>query len=274
MDDLLDEVIRKADHKIDESDVGEPNGKIGLKEMCWAVKTGTFKLTDPRHADVWRIMKEWSQYWQEGFLAPPPPGDAFLRQEAVMQHHMNLWNPRYVDNPKVDFEWGTFALPKLDKATTKYAHGIWRCMGSAGTGGSASQMVMIPKTTQEKGNFKAALDLAHFLTAPENVDKWCNSQPLPCFQPGTPVEQIFPDDKEKQVRYLGFFQQGCMDNATRWFYYGTISNDTGIQMFKIAQEYLGDKISLDKAMEKMQDLAMRAVNKRIRQHPEWNADKW
>jgi raffinose/stachyose/melibiose transport system substrate-binding protein len=273
-DDLLDEVIKKADHKIDESDVGQPNGMISLKEMCWAIKTGLLKATDPRYAEVWRIMKDWSKYWQEGFLAPPPPGDPFLRQEAVMQHHMNLWNARYEDNPEVKFEWGTFSLPKLDKNTSKYANGIFRCVGSGGRAGSVSQLVMIPNTTIEKGNFKLALDLCQFITAPKNVANWCQQQPLPCFEPGTSIQKIFPNDPVKQTHYYGFFQNGCLNMGHRLFQFQTLSPDTEIQSFKVAQEYLGDKINLEETMKKMQNLIEREVDKKIRQHPEWKAENW
>ena len=65
-----------------------------------------------------------------------------------------------------------------------------------------------------------------------------------------------------------------MDNANRWFFFQTISPDTETEVFKVAQEYLGDKSSLDEAMSKMEDIAERAVDKKIRQHPEWKAEKW
>jgi hypothetical protein len=225
--------------------------------------------------ETWRVITEWSQYWQEGFLAPPPEGDPFVQGKVAMQHMMNLWLNRIANNPDVTFEWGTFYQPPLTQETSPLVEDVFiRRVGNLGAPASGSQFLMIPMTTVERGKLPLALDLVQFTSAPEQLAYWCAYQPIPCFEPGTPVEEVYPDQPEMWVRMRGFFEPGAFDNGIRGFNFATFGHDAGTLAQKILQDYLGDAISLEEAAAELQTIMEDETAKAIREHPEWNADEW
>jgi len=266
-DQLMDEVIKECDFEA-------PEDVIMVKEMAWAVKTGAFRTDDPRFMESWKLMKEWSQYWQEGFLAPPPEGDPFVQGEAAMQWTMNFWIGSIAANPEITFEWGTFYMPQLTKDSTEYDAANIRRMGSHGAAGSGSQFLMIPLTTVERGKLDMALDFCQYTTAPEQLEYWCERQPIPCFEPGTSIEEVYPDDPQQWVQMLGFFDPGAYKNGIREFRWTTFGFDAETLATKLLQEYLGDAISLEDAMAELQAIAEEETDKAIREHPEWDTSSW
>lgn len=265
---LLDEVVRACDFE-------EPKDRITDKELAWCIKTGNFRTDDPRHMESWRLMKEWSPFWQEGFLAPPPEGDPFAQGEVAMQHTMNLWLNRISNNPDITFEWGTFYQPPVTEESTEYATGApIRRVGNLGAAASGSQFLMIPMTTVEKGKLALALDLAQYTTAPEQLQYWCDAQPIPCFEPGTSIEEVYPDSPDVWVRMRGFFEPGAFQNGVRGFDYATFGQDTNTLTLKLLQDYLGDALTLEEAMAELQVILEDAADTAIREHPEWNAADW
>ena len=265
---LLDEIIQACD-------IEPPTSNISEKEMARCIITGEFRADDPRHMEVWQLMKDWSPYWQEGFLAPPPEGDPFTQGDVAMSHMMNLWIGRYAGNPDITFEWGTFYLPPITEETTEFATGAPnRRVGNLGAPASGSQFLMIPQTTVENGKFEMALDLAQYTTAPAQLEYWCSKQPVPCFEPGTSIEEVYPDQPQTWTMMRGFFEPGAFNNGVRGFDYATLGQDVNTQVLKLMQDYLGDALTLDEAMAELQVLMEDAANQSVREHPEWEADSW
>ena len=265
---LLAEVIQACD-------VEAPFDRISDKEFARCVKTGEFQATDPRHMESWRLMKEWSAYWQEGFLAPPPEGDLFAQGDVVMSHTMNLWIGRVAGNPDIDFEWGTFYQPPVTEESSEYATGVpIRRVGNLGNAASGSQFLMIPQTTVENGKLEMARDLAQYTTAPEQLAYWCERQPIPCFEPGTPIEEVYPDDPTTWTRMRGFFEPGSFERGVTGFGPAALGQDVNTQTLKLMQDYLGDALTLEEAMEELQIIYEDAADQSILEHPEWNADEW
>ncbi len=268
VDEMMDEVIKTCDFEA-------PTDIINVKEMTWCVKSGNFRTDDPRFMEAWRLMKDWSAYWQEGFLAPPPEGQPFAQGTVAMQHLMNLWINQIANNPEITFEWGTFYQPDVTEASTDLPSDAKpRRMGNHGQPGSGSQFLMIPQTTVDKGKLAMALDLVQFTTAPEQLDYWCSKQPIPCFVPGTPIEEVYPDQPETWQHLRGFFEPGSFENGIREFRWTTFGHDADTQAMKLMQDYLGDAISLEDAMAELQMISEEEADKAIREHPEWNADQW
>ena len=267
-DQFMDEVIRECDFE-------EPKDSLSQKEMAYCVETGRFRADDPRYMETYRLIKEWSPYWQEGFLAPPPEGDPFVQGKAAMQHMMNLWLNRIANNPNVTFEWGTFYQPPVTKDSSDLIEKVFiRRVGNQGAPASGSQFLMVPLTTVENGKLDVARDLLQYTTAPEQLEYWCERQPIPCFEPGTPIEEVFPDQPEKWVQLRGFFEPGAFENGIRNFTIDTFGHDAGSLARKVLQDYLGDALTLEEAMEEIQMIMEEETEKAIREHPEWNADEW
>jgi len=267
-DQLLDDVIRACDFE-------DPKDNISVKELTWCVKSGTFRADDPRYMETMRILKDWSPYWQEGFLAPPAEGDPFVSGDVAMEHTMNLWIGRYLANPDIDFEWGTFYEPPVTEETTDLVEDVFiRRVGNTGAAASGSQFLMIPKTTVDDGKLAIARDLAQYTTAPEQLQYWCEHQPIPCFDPGTPIEDVYPDQPDTWQHLRGFFEPGSYQNGIRSFDVTTFGSDAGSTVDKLFQEYLGDAISVEEMSEEIQAVLDEEADKAIREHPEWNADEW
>ena len=261
---LLEEVAAEAD-------VNRPYDQISQYELVRAYKRGIFTPFDPRYQEAWRLLKEWSQYWQEGFLAPPQ-GDPFVEGKAAMQHMMTLWLPRIAANPNVTFNWGTFYQPQLTQESTRHATGATpRRVGNSGAGASGSVFFMIPQTTVQRGRLAPSLDLLHFLTAPPQLDYWCDNQTIPCFDPGTSVVDVY-SDPAVQRQMAGFFEPSAFENGSLNLSFGHGTQDTGTQVRKLVQEYLGDAITLEAAMEELDAILRVAYDELIASNPDWVTD--
>ena len=68
---------------------------------------------------------------------------------------------------------------------------------------------MIPQTTVDDGKLDVAKDLVQYTTAPEQLQYWCDHQPVPCFEPGTPIEEVYPDQPQVWQQMRGFFEPGA-----------------------------------------------------------------
>lgn len=267
-DQLADEVIRELDFEA-------PYDSISIKEASWGVRTGVWRADDPRFLETWRLIKEWSQYWQEGFLAPPPEGDPFVQGKAAIQHTMNLWIGSIAANPNITFEWGTFYQPPVTTESSQYVTSVFaRRVGNTGAPASGSQFLMIPMTTVEAGRLEMAQDLVQYTTAPEQLQYWCDHQPIPCYDPGTPIEEVFPGQPEKWVQLRGFFEPGAFESGTRGFAFAKFGHDASTLSNKLLQEYLGGAITLEEAAVELQALLEEEAEKTIREHPEWDTSDW
>ena len=258
---LLGDVIKACDGQAGE----KADGRISQIEAVWCLKKGKLSSKDMR--SVFELTKEMSQYFHEGYLAPPPPGDPFVQGKVAFRWLSRLNVSTIAADPNIKFPWGSYYQPPLkeggDGKVVRYG------TSAAGAGG---QYLFIPKTAVDKGKLDLALDLAQYVTSPKANEFWCSLQPVPCFQEGTPVDKIFPNDKVMQERWRGYIQPGKAASGL------DINNAFGpansVQEVKIYQDYLGGTVNLDQALAAWQRLADQLAEKAIREHPEWNADKW
>ena len=262
------------DDVIDEVDVEQPFGVMSQKEIARGLSKGLFSVQDERYKEGWRMMKEWSQYWQPGFLAPPE-GNLFLEGKAAMQHTMTLWIPQIAQNPNVTFNWGTFYQPQITSESSMYASGATpQRVGNSNAPASASMYLMVPATTPSKGDLDLTLDLLKFSLAPDQLDHWCANQTIPCFEPGSKVTDVYPNDGDTQREMGGFFDPPSVGNGSSNFYVQALGYDTGTQLTKLLQEYLGDATSLDDAMDELEEIINVALKDLIASNPEWDTSDW
>jgi raffinose/stachyose/melibiose transport system substrate-binding protein len=260
------------DDAMDEVDIQAPFDVITQYEVVRAYKKGIFTPKDPRYKETWRMMKEWSQYWQEGFLAPPE-GDAFVEGKAAMKHTMTLWIPQIAGNPDITFDWGTFYQPMITAESSRYATGVTpQRVGNSGAGASASMFFMIPQTTVKAGNLAKGLDLLKFMTSPDRLAYWCQKQTIPCFAPGTPVDKVYPGDPDSQRQMAGFFDPPAFENGSSNLNFSGIGGDTGTQLMKLLQEYLADAMSIDEVVDEIDQIIQIGVEDLLAANPDWKKD--
>lgn len=258
-------------------DFEAPFGNLNDKEMVYCVVTERFSLNDPRVAETWRLLKEWSQYWQQDFLSPPPEADLFAQGEVAIVNTMNLRLASISANPNINFEWGTFYEPPVTAADSEYGNDVApRRVGNLGSAGSGSLYLFIPLTTLESGELQLemARDLAQWVTAPAQLQQWCDKQPIPCFTPGTSIEEVFPDNPEKVVQLRGFFQPGAYENGTSNLAWATFDRALDSEWSRLFGEYMGGAMSIEEVFDEFQFLLDGAIERAIMAHPEWESDSW
>jgi ABC-type glycerol-3-phosphate transport system substrate-binding protein len=261
-DQLLADVVAACDGQAGEN----ADGRISQIEAVWCLKTGAWSSEDMR--PLFELVMEMSPYFHEGYLAPPPPGDLFSQGKVAFRWLSRLNVAIIAADPNITFEWGSYYQPALTEGGQQVRYG----QAGAGAGG---QYLFIPMTAVDNGKLDLALDLAQYVTNPTANAYWCTLQPVPCFEPGSTIAEIFPDDEAKQQQWRGFVEPGALNARHSGL---DINNAFGpanaVEEVKVYQDYLGGTLSLDQALEAWQRLADQLTENAILQHPEWNADQW
>jgi ABC-type glycerol-3-phosphate transport system substrate-binding protein len=268
-DQLLGDVIKACDGQAGE----KADGAISQIEAAWCVKKGKWNVSAPGLKTLLETIKDFSQYWHEGYLAPPAPGDLFTQGKVAFRWIARVSLPVVASDPNVKFKWGSFYLPPL-KGTAGTPEGIVHRYGFVGAG-AAQQYLFIPKTTVDRGKLDLALDLLQYVTSPKSNEFWCANQPVPCFTPGTTIDKIFPGDQAKQDQYRGFMDPpGVNNRVSNLDVSNAFGQAAGTQEIQIIQDYLSGKTNIDQTLQNYQKMLDQVVTNLVRQHPEWNADKW
>lgn len=263
-DEFLGDIVKACDGQVGE----QQDGLISQKEATWCIKKGKWNAQDPGVRALFEEMKKWSEYWHEGYLAPPAPGDLFVQGKVAFRPIVRI-NMSFVEgDPSITFKWGSFYFPPVLPGTTPHR------VGNAGAG-QGSQFLFIPKTTVDNGKLDLALDLLQYITSPKSLEYWCTLQQVPCYEPGTSIEEIFPDDPVRRERYRGFVEPPALNNRASFL---DVNNAFGqansVREIQIFQDYLGGTTDLDQALDAYQKMLDELADNVILQHPEWGADQW
>ncbi len=156
-DDLSDKIEVLTD-----TDLGIVN--VDAQELVRAYKKGYLVIGNDRWWEAWRLTKEWSQYWQRGYLGERDTLN-FQRGKAAFTLY-GSWYVERLMKDKLDFEFGVFPVPKLTKASSKFATGV----EPRGVGGAtATQYAITRGPAERKEAVEACVDLLRWLTAPKNI---------------------------------------------------------------------------------------------------------
>jgi ABC-type glycerol-3-phosphate transport system substrate-binding protein len=241
---------------------------------AWAVTKGVWRADDPQYLEFVRMMKDWSQYWNEDWVAPEV-GDAngahywYPGRVAIIQD--GIWNLRKHRGAEArDFEFGTFAFPQITEESTSLATGApVKRHGGIGTGGAANSF-FIPATTVEHGTLPIVLDYLQYITTAEAHQRFCDWQYPPCVAPGQTIEDVLPDDPVTLEQIYGFFNPPMsVDTAVR--YLDSPASDTFYRLFV---QYATDEITLEEFGSRLQDEFVRSAERMIVENPQWDAANW
>lgn len=146
-------------------------------DQAVAFKKGIVSPDQPQYQEIWRIFKDWSKYWPEGFLA-----NFDFYQNWAQGGMAVMWNgswavPQAMNDPLIKFKWGTFHTPTFTKETSQYATGhnppAWGA-GGAGAGFQFSLTTEKSNKTMNADKVEAAVDFLRFLTVPWNAGPLVN----------------------------------------------------------------------------------------------------
>lgn len=140
------------------------SGTIETNEIVRGIDLDIINITKSPFADVFPMLKEWSQYWAEGYNAidDTTAKQMFIRQETAMM----LGFPSTVEDMKqmgTTFDYGVFTFPYLTKADNEYA-----CEQSYEMGANVTEVYCIPSNV-EGDQLLAAKDFLMFLGSPQGM---------------------------------------------------------------------------------------------------------
>lgn len=97
-----------------------------------AVKKGIFSMKNPRYAEIWKLLKQWSKYWEPNpvdYSDFPPTGvnagatwllTPFMQGKLAMAFE-GTWAVQQLNNLGFNGKFGVMAFPNFTKETTPFA---------------------------------------------------------------------------------------------------------------------------------------------------------
>jgi ABC-type sugar transport system permease subunit/ABC-type glycerol-3-phosphate transport system substrate-binding protein len=235
-----------------------PGGYPGIdpQEFVRAYKKGIFSVRDPRYREMLRLMKEWSQYWQPDFLSAKDEEDRLFRLgKAAMFWNGSWYAPKIKRDPLRTFRYGIFLLPPLTKESTPFAS----LAHARSPGGAASLQYAITTTAISGGKVDLCIDFLRYVTAPQNLGPLVSEAemfvPNAVGVPGAPL----------QAPFLPLLARGQVMNEGE-----TAGPKYDDQSFRVLQDFLGGRIDLDQAVDRLDQYLKQGVEDTLREH----ADQW
>lgn len=150
-----------VEEMIPELDINE-NGYVDGNELIRGVDLGVVDITKSPFKDVFVLMKDWSQYFAEGYNAidVDTAKQMFIRQDAAMMlAELSLAND--LVEMGSEFEYGMFTFPMITKDNIPEA-----CEEAYEMGGAIGSGFCIPTST-EGAEYDAAKDFIFYLHSEE-----------------------------------------------------------------------------------------------------------
>ena len=141
------------------------SGSIETSEIVRGIDLDIINIEKSPFSDVFPILKEWSQYWAEGYNAIDftTAEQMFIRQDAAMMLGMP-GTAKNMTDMGADFEYGVFTFPYLTKEDTPYA-----CEANYEMGAAVTEVYCIPSNI-EGDELAAAQDFLRFLGSPKVME--------------------------------------------------------------------------------------------------------
>lgn len=251
------------------------SGIVTVDELVKGIENGIFNAHSAEYQETWRLLKDWSGYWQSGFAggstatgsAGSPGWNLFLKGKAAMG-----WAGSYaVYNiettvPKAHaFAWDVFPFPQVTPASSHYATPGHKNIGVWGAWGAIPWAITY--VAQKRGHTDLAKDFLFFLSAPrqaalvDQVEVY-----IPLFK-GLPIKGTNSLETGKLKEFSTVMSQPCALSTAET----ALGSAVQIQRTKLLQSYLTGQIPLDSAMDQMQSaltLAARQAQRwlRVAQH--------
>ncbi len=254
---ILDEIDRV---KGTEDEEVYMQGYLYAKEVCWNIMNGNISSQNPRYREMWRLMREWRPFWPRDISRPDSAVRLFVMQQSPMMWAASTFVRRMVYDDLVDFEWGVFYLPPITEASSPLAEGV----DPAVIGGAGIQF-SVTRMAKDRGHLDQVMDFLAFLTTPEYGGKIVNEAGmfLPNIAGVEMMEALEPFSEIITYRYT----------TTKWT--ATLDNRFNDNNRRLVELFLGDGLSLDEFMIRMDRNNREAAERMIRQNgwtyegPEW-----
>lgn len=220
---------------------------------------------NPAYRDTYRIMKEWSAHWQQGYLGATEQDlyRYFVNGDIAMMWSGSWAIPQLLADELIDFEWEMGVIPTVTSATSEFATDILAPIEGCPCAGFS----YLISTEQANGSmssekFEAAVDWLMFLSAPQNGGPLVNDLGsfLPTLQGAAPLPSLTdliaaPD------------RQPTIDGAE------ALTVEAQDTCFRLLQDFMGDQLSLDEFLEAIIPPIDAAVEQRAAEN-DWDLDQY
>lgn len=178
-------------------------GYLDWDEVAFLHRKGFFSGHDPRYREVYRILRDWREYWNQDLgLRTMDPLRGFIRQEGLMIWDASWTVQRLVLDDQIDFEWDIFYLPPITEATSKYGPGLDHRM--CVIGGVCNQYSVTMSAIKDTWDMdtsqrlRRVIQFLQFMCLPENAERivnqsyqfMANIKGVPVLEPMKPFEEI------------------------------------------------------------------------------------
>jgi ABC-type glycerol-3-phosphate transport system substrate-binding protein len=247
----------------------------GMLNPRWGVylfKTKKWSFDDEHMVAYFRILKDWSQYFQPGFLGQTTT-DLFLGGKAAMRYvHVNNIRPLR-KQLEGKFRWGTFYPPSITKETWSGAPGLpQRAHAASGQPGGFAfgGFFMVPQKTVKEGKLEMVTDLLQWLTASAQLERFNNTREPKGASPDATVEQVYADDPDMREYYRFYYEPSSIRGGKRygadeWWHMVGIGAETGFH--KTNQALLAGQFTPEQAAKQLHQIAVEAGQRWVAENP-------
>jgi hypothetical protein len=252
----------------------QPDGMLNPRWGAYLIKTQKWNFGDEHQAAFFNILKEWSQYFQPGFLGQTTT-NLFLNGEAAQGYvHVNNikpWRTQLEDQ----FKWGTFYVPPITSDTWLGAPGLpQRAHAASGSPAGFAQggFFMIPQQTVQANKLDVVLDLLQWITAPSQLERFNNTKEPRSAEPGATAAEVYGDDLEMQEYYRFYYEptsivDGKRYGADEWWH--VVGPGAEALFHKTFQAWLAGQIATaEDAAADMGQIALDATERWIEENPD------
>lgn len=226
------------------------DGFIDATERWEAYKNGTFKETGIERQTIWKMTKDWSQYWPQGALGLVDLDEQALwfQGKAVFYWTTAGIVPQIVKDTQRTFKWGVTRFADISQEAAKIGKvAVGRTTFPGGAGGSGWA---ITSTATDKGNVNLAVDFLKFLTTKQATTLLDTEEggtvPAVKGATGNPALNDFqPPDGETFLL--------TPHEVSLNLNFGTIYGN-------LFAEYLGGQLPLMQALRQVEDAALKAAD--------------
>jgi ABC-type glycerol-3-phosphate transport system substrate-binding protein len=163
------------------------DGVIDVSEIVKGIQNGTYSAKNADYQESWKLMKSLAPYMQLGPSATSDPDKGFnlFKSGKVATWFEGSYNTAKLADTNI--KWGAFVLPRITKATSRFATSGPQPTG--GFGACCGYPWAIATTAEKSGSAKAAIDFIYWMSTPEHTDRFAaaggvlsmerNAAPLP-----------------------------------------------------------------------------------------------
>ncbi|OQY31836.1 MAG: hypothetical protein B6241_12990 [Spirochaetaceae bacterium 4572_59] len=245
-------------------DVLRPDGWSDAEEIVRAYKKGIWEVDGVRNREYFRMLKEKTKYYPEGWQSFDAFGN-FLQGKVAMMEGVGIHLRMTRDDQQREFNFGYMPYPLVTKEDSPFGgKGIVR--GSAGY----SSTWFLTNSAKEKGTVDGAIDLMMFLTEPSNNARLVNT--LEAMMPASldaEVSPLFEPLVDKAVEDMNNdFCDWHVFNS--WGYLGSEYYEFFLQL---VQKYELSQITIDEALAQLAEQTEYTVEEMIQKN-NWDTSAW